>query len=57
LPNEAFNTIKQLTRVFYSLRFGRQEIGNTKNKKNGVNGVQNLEPLLAKPTRKPEMVG
>lgn len=45
LPNEAFDTIRQLTRIFYSIRFGRQELQHDEQKEL-ESTVQNIEPML-----------
>jgi hypothetical protein len=45
LPNEAFDTIRRLTRVFYSIRFGRRELAGDEQKDLEVT-VQGLEPIL-----------
>lgn len=45
LPNEAFDTIRRLTRIFYSIRFGRRELQQDE-QKDLESTVQNIEPLL-----------
>jgi hypothetical protein len=45
LPNEAFNTIRRLTQVFYSIRYGRRELAQDEQKEL-ESTVENLEPLL-----------
>jgi len=46
LPNEAFDTIRRLTRVFYSIRFGRRELAGEEQRELELT-VEGLEPLLA----------
>lgn len=48
LPNEAFNTIRRLTRVFYSIRFGKAQLQHEEQKEL-ESTVQNLQPLLDPP--------
>jgi Ca2+/Na+ antiporter len=45
LPNEAFHTIRRLTDIFYSIRFGRQELPHDQ-QKDLESTVERLEPLL-----------
>ena len=45
LPNEAYHTIRRLTQIFYSIRFGRQELP-VEEQKDLESTVQNLEPIL-----------
>jgi transglutaminase-like putative cysteine protease len=45
LPNEAFDAIRRLTRIFYSIRFGRRELAQEE-QKDLESTVNNLEPLL-----------
>ena len=45
LPNEAFDTIRRLTKIFYSIRFGRREL-RQEEQKDLETTVENLEPML-----------
>jgi hypothetical protein len=47
LPNEAFDTIRRLTDVFYSIRFGRRQLPGDEQKDLEAT-VQGLEPILDK---------
>ncbi|HEY7120756.1 MAG TPA: transglutaminase domain-containing protein, partial [Tepidisphaeraceae bacterium] len=45
LPNEAFHTIRRLTNVFYSIRYGRRQLDHEE-QRNLETTVDELEPLL-----------
>jgi transglutaminase-like putative cysteine protease len=45
LPNEAYDTIRRLTNVFYSIRFGRRQLPGDEQKDLEAT-VQGLEPIL-----------
>jgi hypothetical protein len=45
LPNEAYDAIRRLTKIFYSIRFGRRELDHEE-QKDLESTVQSLEPIL-----------
>jgi len=45
LPNEAFDTIRRLTRVFYSIRYGRRVLAQEE-QKDLESTVEGLSPML-----------
>jgi len=45
LPNEAYDTIRRLTQIFYTIRYGRRDLPHEE-QKDLESTVDTLEPLL-----------